>query len=165
MLLSLRKNGLTKGGVYKRRQTQISDSLKWVPKRTQTRAIASKLRQMRTNVKSKNFTPFYAPRFAAAQFARETSEKCRDILVIFSRPSVSRENGCKIFYQESASTHSTVHHMKFFHCYNSGSWGANRTRQFIELFFVLLRHSRKLAFEESFCNMLDPLVGGSNQIL
>ena len=50
----------------KRRQTQISGSLKRVPKRRQTRTNTSQRRQTQTNVKLKNYTPFCAPPFAAA---------------------------------------------------------------------------------------------------
>ena len=72
-----RKRGCNKKGCLqtqtnanKRRQTQLSGTLKWVPnadQRAQTQANVSKHRQTRTSAKSVNFTSLYAPPFAAAQ--------------------------------------------------------------------------------------------------
>ena len=68
------------------RSPRISGSLKWVPKRSgrPTRANASKHRRTRANVKSENFTSFYAPPFAAAPNKLQTS---------YSHQSASRCQG------------------------------------------------------------------------
>ena len=61
-----------------------------------------------------------------AKFFEEIGEKCGEILAKFFadfRPSISRENGRKKFHEKS-STFSTVHQVKFFHCWNSGGLGA-----------------------------------------
>ena len=61
-----------------------------------------------------------------AKFLQATGEKCGENLAkTFAkfRPSIYRENGRKKFHEKS-STFSTVHKIKFFHCCNSGRWGA-----------------------------------------
>ena len=81
-----------------------------------------------------------------AKFLQEIGEKCGEILAKFFadvRPSISRENGRKRFHEKS-STFSTVHEIKFFHCCNSGGFGAQQL------------YARKLWPDFSFSKIIGP---------
>ena len=86
-------------------------------------------RSVRKN--DQKFVPAIPQSEVLAKFLQETGEKCGEILAKFFAdfcPSISRENGRKRFHEKS-STFSTVHQIKFFHCCNSGGFGAQQKRK------------------------------------
>ena len=66
--------------------------------------------------------PVISPERSSGEIsARDWQKMQRNLGDFFTdfRPSIARENGSKKCH-EKFTTFSTVHHMKFFHCCNSG---------------------------------------------
>ena len=73
-----------------------------------------------------SFVPAIPQSEVLANILQEIGEECGEILAKFFaaiRPSISSASGRTKFHEKS-STFSTVHQIEFFHCCNSGGWGA-----------------------------------------